>query len=83
VVAPVASARDRAEDSLITIRVKYALTDMPDHAEIDFTHIKVVTDRRVVYLMGIVSRTDADQVVERARRVRGVAKVVKLFEYSD
>ncbi len=82
-VGPVASARARAEDSLVTIRVKYALTTMPDHSETDFAHIKVVTERGIVYLMGLVSRRDGDHVVERARRVRGVSRVVKLFEYVD
>ena len=39
-----------------------------------------MTERRVVYLMGLVTPQEADAASEQARQVSGVAKVVRLFE---
>ena len=46
------------------------------------TQIKVVTNNKVVYLMGFTSHRQADLAVDTARRVTGVVKVVKVFEYE-
>jgi osmotically-inducible protein OsmY len=45
--------------------------------------IKVVTENGVVYLMGLMTRNEADAAVERSREVFGVKKIVKVFEYID
>ncbi|MFP6835158.1 MAG: BON domain-containing protein [Pseudomonadales bacterium] len=45
--------------------------------------VKVVTENGVVYLMGLLPRDEADDAVEVARRVYGVQKIVKVFEYLD
>ena len=44
---------------------------------------KVVTENGIVYLMGLMSRQEADAVTDAARQVGGVQRVVKLFEYTD
>jgi osmotically-inducible protein OsmY len=44
------------------------------------THVKVVTDRQVVYLMGLVKRDEADNAAQIASTTEGVLRVVKLFE---
>lgn len=44
-------------------------------------HIKVYTEEGVVYLMGIVTRAEADAASEIAATTRGVKKVVRVFEY--
>jgi len=44
--------------------------------------VKVVSARGTVYLMGNLSREEGDQVAEVVRNVRGVDKVVKVFNYS-
>ena len=41
------------------------------------------TQAGAVYLMGLVSREEAARVVEIARGVPGVVRVVKVFEYID
>ena len=41
------------------------------------------TESGVVYLMGLLPREDADRAVDVARRVYGVQKIVKVFEYLD
>jgi osmotically-inducible protein OsmY len=43
--------------------------------------IKVVTENGTVYLMGLVDVQQADAAVEIARGIRGVQRIVKVFEY--
>ncbi|HSC22865.1 MAG TPA: BON domain-containing protein, partial [Casimicrobiaceae bacterium] len=45
--------------------------------------IKVVTERQVVYLMGIVSHAEGDAAGQVAATTSGVQRVVKVFEYTD
>ena len=82
-VMPSASIQERSQDTFTTLKVKYALTRLPEDAATDFTQVKVVTERGVVYLMGLIGRADADTVVDITRRVDGVQRVVKIFEYLD
>ena len=67
----------------MTARVKTALLDITSLKDFDPSRVNVTTVDSVVYLMGMVSRDEADAVVEITRNVAGVAKVVKVFEYSD
>ncbi len=46
-------------------------------------HVKVVTESGVVYLMGLVTRAEADASSEIASTTKGVQKVVRVFEYID
>ena len=73
----------RSSDSLITAKVKGNLFGIKGHEGFDPTRVKVVTENGIVYLMGILYRSEADAVATRASRVSGVQKVVKLFEYLD
>ena len=68
----------RANDSLITGRVK---TRLLDANKVNPLHVKVVTENGVVYLMGIVTEQEANDAVEVARTTGSVIKVVKVFEY--
>ncbi|MBK1716483.1 BON domain-containing protein [Thiocystis violacea] len=70
-----------SDDALITSRAKLELTsiDLPDFNP---TRVKVVTENGVVYLMGLVSPSEAEAAAERIRYVPGVRQVIKLFEYS-
>jgi osmotically-inducible protein OsmY len=45
--------------------------------------VKVVTERQVVYLMGLVRHAEADAAAQIAATTSGVVRVVKLFEYID
>ena len=79
-IAAPSSMMSRSGDSWITSKVKTAfLTDDTGMS----SHTKVVTDKGVVYLMGIVSPQEADKLTDIARRVGGVQKVVKVFEYGS
>ena len=77
-VGDVSSLGARTNDSAITTRVKGRLLDAKS---VNPLHVKVVTEAAVVYLMGIVTDSEADEAVEVARTTGGVRKVVKLFEY--
>ena len=78
VVGPPTSLSQRSNDSYITSKVKARFIEankFPPNV------VKVVTERGVVYLMGIVSRQEGDAAGEVAAMTEGVAKVVKVFEY--
>jgi osmotically-inducible protein OsmY len=42
--------------------------------------VKVVTENSVVYLMGLLTPEEAKRVAEEAAEVKGVTRVVQLFE---
>jgi osmotically-inducible protein OsmY len=79
-IAAPSSFMSRTGDSWITTKVKTAL--LTEDADIGAS-TKVVTEKGVVYLMGIVSPQEADKLAEIVRRVGGVQKVVKVFEYQS
>lgn len=70
-------------DRWLTGRVKLALLDIVDLPGFDPTRVNVTTQNGKVYLMGLVSREEAERVVAIARAVPGVGRVVKVFEYTD
>ncbi len=49
----------------------------------DGTRVKVVTEKGVVYLMGLLTRAESDIATREAQQTGGVQKVVKLFQYID
>lgn len=77
------SMMTRSSDSLITAKVKTKLFTIKEHDNFDPTRVKVVTENGIVYLMGILTHSEADNVTDAARQVSGVQKIVKLFEYLD
>ena len=72
-----------SKDKVTTSRVKTALLDIQDMPGFDPTRVNVTTEAGVVYLMGIVSREEADRVVQVTRTTPGVERVVKVFEYTN
>jgi len=77
-IAAPSSAMTRSSDSLITAKVK---TKMLGDEGFDAGWVKVVTENGTVYLMGIVTRDEADRATEITRSTGGVQRVVRLFEY--
>jgi osmotically-inducible protein OsmY len=80
-VAPPSGLTERTSDTYLTSVVKTRFLEAND--KFSATHVKVVTDRKVVYLMGIVKRAEADAAAAIAASTKGVARVVKVFEYLD
>lgn len=74
------SSLTRTSDSWITTKVRSL---MLANKNLKSSSIKVVTENGVIYLMGIVSHSQADISVDIARQVSGVQKVVKVFQYDD
>jgi osmotically-inducible protein OsmY len=77
VVAPVSDLAARSDDTLVTSNVK---ARMVRSETVSSLYVKVVTERRVVYLMGIVTPAQGDAVAQVAATTAGAARVVKLFE---
>lgn len=69
----------QAADSWITTKVR---TAMLGKAGLHSSNLKVVTENKVVYLMGMVSPKQAAMAADVARRILGVEKVLKVFEYE-
>jgi osmotically-inducible protein OsmY len=69
---------ERANDSAITGKVKARFVDAGKFSAV---HVKVVTEASVVYLLGIVTESEANNAAEIARTTGGVRKVVKVFDY--
>lgn len=79
-VGPVSSIGSRTNDSYITSKVKARFVEANKFAP---NHVKVVTERQVVYLMGLVRHDEADTAAQIAATTSGVIRVVKLFEYIN
>ncbi|NBS09115.1 MAG: BON domain-containing protein [Betaproteobacteria bacterium] len=75
--APNSSMSDRANDALISGKVKASMVDSRD---VFANAFKVVTERGTVYLMGRVTQREATRAVEIARGVSGVQKIIRVFE---
>jgi osmotically-inducible protein OsmY len=80
VVGPNSELSARADDGFITSKVKGRLFDEGGFAP---NAVKVVTERKVVYLMGMVTRAQGAKAGEIAATTSGVARVVKVFEYTN
>lgn len=70
----------RSNDTLITTNVKTRFLGAKDFSS---NHVKIVTEASVVYLMGIVTKQEADAATEVARTTSGVSRVIRVFEYID
>lgn len=77
-VGNASSMASRGNDALITSNVK---ARMVNNKQFSPTHVKVVTEANVVYLMGLVTQAEGEAAAEVARTASGVSRVVKVFEY--
>jgi osmotically-inducible protein OsmY len=77
-VAGASSMASRGNDALITSNVK---ARMVNNKKFSPSHVKVVTEANVVYLMGLVTQDEGEAAAEIARTTQGVSRVVKVFEY--
>lgn len=69
----------RSSDSWISAKVK---AQMLSTKGLYSSQIKVISENGTVYLMGLVTRRQAQLASDVASRVHGVQRVVKLFEYE-
>lgn len=80
IVAAPTSFGSRSNDTLLTSKVK---TRMIATKGFDASLVKVVSERGIVYLLGLVTQAEGKLAGEITRQTEGVQKVVKLFEYQD
>lgn len=80
VIGPKSSLSARGNDALITSNVKARFLDAAQFAA---HNVKVVTEANIVFLLGVVTRQEAEDAAEIARTSKGVSKVVRVFEYID
>ena len=79
-IGPNSALADRASDTLLAnkVRARY-LGDGHFSANI----VATVVERHEVFLMGLVTQAEGDEIVNVAKNTSGVARVVKVFEYVD
>lgn len=80
VVGPLSSLWSRTNDAAITSKVKTSLLSLGIKG-FDPSLINVSTERGNVYLMGLVTREEAEAITQQAKRVNGVQSVTEVFEY--
>jgi osmotically-inducible protein OsmY len=78
IAAPISNFR-RTKDAYITSKIR---TEFLTASDLKSNDIKVVTEDSVVYLLGEVSRHQADLATQTTRKISGVSKVVKVFQYT-
>lgn len=76
-IGPESDGETKANDVWLTTRVKTALLTARD---VPSLRVKVVTENSVVYLMGLLTPEEADRTADEAAAVKGVKRVVRLFE---
>lgn len=79
IISPESSLTQRAQDTLITTKIRALLIQAKD---IHSSAVNIVTERGVVYLMGRLTPREANRVAEliRTSNITGLQKVVKVFE---
>jgi osmotically-inducible protein OsmY len=76
-VAPITSVVSRTNDVYINGKIKATFVDAKDLFANSF---KIVVENKDVFLMGLVTEREGNSAAELASRVKGVNKVVKVFE---
>jgi len=77
-VQPASSYSSRANDAYLEARVKAELVAYKD---ISANNFKVVSERGIVYLMGLVTPDEGNIATNAVSQLNGVQQVVKVFEY--
>ena len=76
-IAAPSSKMTRTSDAWITTKIKSKLLANPD---IPGLRVKVVTENGIVFLLGLLNSEEARRVGEVASEVKGVQRIVQLFE---
>ena len=77
-VMPNSGYLSRTKDGIITVQIE---TLFYDQEVFHPTHVRVMTERSTVYLMGSVTKREAEHATNLATRAKNVDRVVKLFNY--
>ena len=74
------SLAQQLNDSWLTTQV---IAQMVTNNDVDPSHIKVVSENGIVYLMGIVPKNQGEIAIDITRQTFGVEKVVTLLQYVN
>lgn len=77
-IRPNSTVFSRTNDGWIATKVR---TKLLTNRNIESDRVKIVVENRIVYLMGMLTRGQADLASELAATVSGVDKVVRVIEY--
>jgi osmotically-inducible protein OsmY len=79
------SLKSKAIDVITTSNVVSRLyfNESKFESKLSPLHVKVVTERQEVYLMGILNTKEAEDAIAVAKSSKGVKKVIPLFEIND
>jgi len=83
VIGERAGLGDKTNNAWLTGKVNSVLLKENPLPGNDASRIKVISSQGTVYLMGLVTHKQGDQVAEIVRNIRGVTKVMKIFDYTD
>ncbi len=70
----------RVSDDWLSKKVKSKLLF---NKNIESSRVKVVANNGVIYLMGLMTRNEADFVVSHVKDTYGLQKIVRVFEYIE
>ncbi|WP_163574932.1 BON domain-containing protein [Halomonas faecis] len=73
-------ASQRLADTWLNTRIR---TTLAADETIDTSRLRFITENASVYIMGIVTRAEADRIVDAVSEVGGVQRIVKVFDYLD
>ncbi len=76
-------AKSKTKDYGITTNIIARLFKEETKSNVSPIHIKVVTERQIVYLMGLVTQQEADEALQIAKTSAGVLKVKSFFEINN
>jgi osmotically-inducible protein OsmY len=79
-ILPPSSVSDRTADTALATKVRAAFVNT---REIAFNSVEIVTERGIVYLLGLVTEHEGQIVALVASKVSGVKQVVKVFDYAS
>ena len=75
--------KSKTKDYGITTNVKARLFQEETKSNLSPIHIKVVTERQIVHMMGILSAKEAEEAEKIAKTSKGVVKVKTYFEIDN
>lgn len=79
-IGPKRGFLENAHDKYLGSKIKAKLLVYKD---IKSSRVEVFVENRKVYLMGLLSRTQAEKITDVIRKQKGVRKVVRAIEYID
>ncbi len=79
-IGPKTTFLSRSNDNWIHSRIK---TKLIFNADIDSDRVEIIVEDNTVYLMGKLTKIQAEKITEVVRTTRGVAKVIRAIEYLE